>query len=421
MGDIYREAWRTLIWLGPEHEEILSELQGMDQYRPSNLRPLYILGVGLWNKFRDKYTRMVVPENVNIEKLRALHMSNWLTRVWTLQELILSPRPHIVSCSGTIPWDRFMTHMRSYFFVCESPDLLDLDMMDVFIRKGSIFDHHASPNFKAAAECKEIYKRGVKMDLKIDSNNPHSQFRWKTESDVAPLILLDVCRSRESTDPRDKVYALYHIFLDYGLVLPTLDYRKTVAEVFEEVTIAVILYSGSLRILETVISPNRRHDLSSWVPDYTNQSCRKTSSEQPPLRSSRSSFTWVRREAHQLQLRGMLVGIIKSRHRKMGHLNFNLQEMRASLETFENQGKTCIEILREWYEAASYPGVLPEGKNAMEELALTLTGYDELGFEKQATISVALYQISCFVDQFRKDTLLTITKELLYKLGFDTR
>lgn len=415
MGDIYGEAWRTLIWLGPEHEEILSELQGMEQYTLSNLHPLYILGLLVCKKYHDKWMRMVMPENANIERLRALNMSNWLTRVWTLQELVLSPHPHIVSRSGTIPWDQFMTHMRNYFIMCRPSILQDLDIVDVVIQKGSNFKFHAFSAFETAAECREIYKRRVKTDLKIDSNNPQSRLRWKPESDVAQLILLDVCRSRESTDPRDKIYALYRVFLDCGFVLPAPDYRKTVAEVFEEVTIAVILYSGSLRILETVMNPNRQHDLPSWVPDYTDQSFRKPSIEQPPLRSSRSSFIWARRKVHQLQLRGMLVGIINSRHRKMEYLNFNIQELMANTETYVNQWETCMETcmetLREWYEAASYPGVLPEGKNAMEELEFTLTGYDELDFEKQATISVALYQISPLVDQFLKDMSSTVTKE----------
>ena len=77
-------------------------------------------------------------------------------------------------------------------------------------------------------------------------------------------------RNRGAQDPRDKLYGLHYLFQFLGYRLPEIDYNKTVAEIYEEVSRCLVKQSQSWWILTHLFS---RRDLStlglpSWVPDF---------------------------------------------------------------------------------------------------------------------------------------------------------
>ena len=146
MGDIYRQAWKTLIWLGPEHEKVLREMQRMQ----NGTGKLCIL---LWTLFRKRFA----PKKPSmLERFRALCNSPWFTRVWTLQELLLSPNPYAVSRSALLPWGQLLEIAKDYIIygAIDHGDILSVLAFDR--------DYHVKyPDlavFEEAARCEEFCK-----------------------------------------------------------------------------------------------------------------------------------------------------------------------------------------------------------------------------------------------------------------------
>ncbi|KAF6819833.1 hypothetical protein CPLU01_12941 [Colletotrichum plurivorum] len=86
---------------------------------------------------------------------------------------------------------------------------------------------------------------------------------------VDPVSVLYRFRGRESSDPRDKVYSLFHLMGDNGMLKP--DYGKSVQSLYKDVVRASIESSKSLVALNhhnrTV--PCGVPGLPTWCPDWT--------------------------------------------------------------------------------------------------------------------------------------------------------
>lgn len=80
-------------------------------------------------------------------------------------------------------------------------------------------------------------------------------------------ILID-SRRKKSTDPRDKVFALYGLFKELGIPFPAPDYSRPVEDVYREAVISCINYDKNIYILYHAPSDRRRNGLPSWVPDF---------------------------------------------------------------------------------------------------------------------------------------------------------
>ena len=81
--------------------------------------------------------------------------------------------------------------------------------------------------------------------------------------DVLPL--LDSMRSRQATDPRDKIFAVFAILIPYSADLH-IDYRLSVVEVYQNVVGDAIEKTGNLDILAHC--EQKASDFPSWVPDW---------------------------------------------------------------------------------------------------------------------------------------------------------
>jgi hypothetical protein len=56
-------------------------------------------------------------------------------------------------------------------------------------------------------------------------------------------------RHLQATNPKDKIYGLYAVFAGLNIPLPAPDYGKPLEKIYEEACVAIVLHSGSLRIL----------------------------------------------------------------------------------------------------------------------------------------------------------------------------
>ena len=95
-----------------------------------------------------------------------------------------------------------------------------------------------------------------------------------TRADSRPLPIVRLFRSMENfsaTDPRDMVFALYHLATDLRAELFQPDYSRSVAETYSLFTSWLIRTTGSLNTLMSLnigMSDFRSKNLPSWVPEY---------------------------------------------------------------------------------------------------------------------------------------------------------
>jgi hypothetical protein len=89
--------------------------------------------------------------------------------------------------------------------------------------------------------------------------------------DQIPLIeFMEEARYSQTSGPLDNVFALHGMLVARGLKLPTPDYMRPVADVYREMAVLLMQAEGSLELIAQVGLPNQYPDMSSWVPDWSN-------------------------------------------------------------------------------------------------------------------------------------------------------
>lgn len=169
-------------------------------------------------------------------RLSTLLELDWWNRIWTVQEALL-PKKAILLC-GSLDIDR--ETMRQAKVTITRHGTADA-CCDLFFGHHKIFVHTE----------KYSDNLGILGDRKTISGPADFLVSWY--------------RHRQSSDPRDKVFALF------GLTKPVfrdmVDYSLTKREVYTKFTRACILDSGGLSPLARIQEQDRDMDLPSWVPD----------------------------------------------------------------------------------------------------------------------------------------------------------
>ena len=132
------------------------------------------------------------------------------------------------------------------------------------------------------------------------------------------LLISDLTQVRhlQATNPKDKIYGLYAVFTALGISFPAPDYGKTLENIFEEACVAMIRHSGTLQMLEYASSNARAPDLPSWVADWQDK---EVTLANPPThategsRISQENLSTLSPTSGQLQVRGVMVGLITTR------------------------------------------------------------------------------------------------------------
>lgn len=105
-------------------------------------------------------------------------------------------------------------------------------------------------------------------------------FEEKTDAEAQRVTFLTSCltdvNQLRATDPKDKIYGMYAVYTKLGIPLPAVDYRKSVAQVYTDATLAMISWSRSLGVLRDACSVSRNATLPSWVPDWNDNEVRFT-------------------------------------------------------------------------------------------------------------------------------------------------
>ncbi|KAG4432169.1 hypothetical protein IFR05_012336 [Cadophora sp. M221] len=256
MGSIYQTAHRTLVFLGTStsaSDEIMAEIR----IKTPGIAP---------SEFYEKVEAHILSRP-------------WFSRVWTLQELVLSKNPLLQMGTARIDWETFsrlttINYLRRIF---------DLGMI--------------RSSFK-------IYKNAS---------------RGITTSTAFLHNMLSLRRGSGVSDPRDMIFGHLGLCpLAHKAAIQSkipVDYGKSVTKLYEDVARQIILDENGLSLLadvEWVPLEERRTGIPSWVPDWTVY-YKDSSSYGAKTGDSRPVFTEEQmfEHAHVLTVRGTHHGTIE--------------------------------------------------------------------------------------------------------------
>ncbi|CAG2008929.1 unnamed protein product [Fusarium graminearum] len=266
---IYSRSARTLIWLGVDHgshstgwdlaDQIYAEFRSL---HPTVSNPGQI-PVKAYSDASHAVSKLPAWDNEAWGQMKSLLDLPWFTRIWIVQEVVLSSRdPIIVNAQRLFPWHR-------------------LEWAAGWLRRnGYLRLSRLSKNF---------------LNVNTISNIRRSQSLW-------PLDAFLSCTQIKfnATNQRDKVYAVLGIAAECenSAEVPEAlrpDYSLETEEMYQRVARFFLERNGSLAILTrargtagSLSRKQRLHDLEklpSWAPDWSD--CRASNN------GIRTSFSWI--------------------------------------------------------------------------------------------------------------------------------
>ena len=222
MGSVYSSCACALIWLGPGDEgcdRAMSFMEYLNQVISPDWSLQHMLDAG--------FSRLDGQASAG---LAALFSRPWFNRSWTFQEPIRAP-DRMIACGSKI-WNWKILRCAALVCVYANSKYLDRRLVNV----GPLF------------AIQEAMQTGPE-DLRLSD-------------------LIYTSRTREASDPRDKVYALYGLLQDNQRVSLEISYAMSVEDVYRSTVRFCIENEGKLDVLGHVPRFKNQSDQPSWVPDW---------------------------------------------------------------------------------------------------------------------------------------------------------
>ena len=235
--------------VSPEHATLEPNI-------PGAIRILELLAAGR-HFYQMPFFKVIGPEAIgpcpvwlcSLRSLAAILNCPWWTRIWIVQEAMLSTRATVHIGEYQAPLSLFLNFRRS------------------------IVEHES--DCCGIEELQNLwYGRLDTSTSLLHAGNRLDELRARDDDRLdGRIILLDalyISSSRQASDPRDHVYALHGV-LDYGYGLIKPSYELSTEKVFSNATRELFQDTRSLSALGHAIGvePNNVHELPSWVCDWT--------------------------------------------------------------------------------------------------------------------------------------------------------
>lgn len=269
MSDIYTNARSTFVWLGQDHgstERAIKSIRAIDDWRQIKHSKTGHINCGV---FCQAQVTDAFPMDVDWQAIATYFSAQWFSRFWIIQEVALSRNTDVYCGRYCISW-----------------------------RDLAIAAHYICLNKKCWPATVGALPPGLES----------AQVIGRIGQGVRADMLLSFGKRFKATDPRDRIFALYGLHghtkdneVPRDAFLP--DYKKSVIDVFEDVTLAALSHSseltGILLDAQRLVPPRdvakpdemESQDLCpSWLPKYhyiedlsrgSYRISRASSSEQP--------------------------------------------------------------------------------------------------------------------------------------------
>ncbi|KAL9091073.1 MAG: hypothetical protein Q9165_005000 [Trypethelium subeluteriae] len=234
MRDIYVSAVQVLVWIGKHSEDsanAMDDLRSIARYYPD----------GRQDAVRRYYFAEHVGEGkAQIPAIMNLLRRPWWSRMWIVQEVVVS-KLVVVQCGDiSLPW--------SAFAVIAGHIATSQQVAQTLVSAG-ILPRMAVTNHITAFES--------------------LRRQWASGSIPDILSLLVKYRRSKATDPRDKIFALLGMIQSSERGVVSSDYTKPAARIYSEFVTGIVARTGRLDILAFNNMHRKVPDLPSWAPDWS--------------------------------------------------------------------------------------------------------------------------------------------------------
>ncbi|KAI3393822.1 hypothetical protein diail_3598 [Diaporthe ilicicola] len=236
MKDVYSRAKSTCVWLGPAADNSDLAMKTIGQLYADRI---YVLPEGALSE-------------AQIEAINALQGREWWSRIWVLQEAMLSPNPIVRCGDATLPFEAFvhLDDVRRGYVRPERRELDNAQSPGRFLIQANPFRHvltdYPEEKPKVAAGATPLAEYAALVD----------QF--------------------DATDPRDMIYGLLGLAMPADLRFLAPDYSQSVADVYARATARFIIQYQSLMWLQfDNDTKHAGHALPSWCPDYSSSAAQR--------------------------------------------------------------------------------------------------------------------------------------------------
>ena len=253
MALVFNGAKNVVGWLGEEDDDTGIAMELVESWATSMDMPNNGIEDPQWGAAMLEQVQRLIPmtldSRANSALLELAEKPYW-GRAWIYQELSLAKNVVIQSGRVSRTLDCFLQVHQVVTLLC------------MFISKGGILTESVA--IWDITSSRMIHMLGIVR---------HSRGMKSSSLTTLPLKMLDSFKALDSTDPRDKVFALLGFVAPDGpfpeLITP--DYGKSTEQVYLDVARYLILTEQTLHVLNLRhlrLSTSRYRSMPTWVPDW---------------------------------------------------------------------------------------------------------------------------------------------------------
>lgn len=257
MAKIFQSAIRVVVWLGNSDEEseeglcVLGELgrealrlqrrhhECMFDLKNTDVTDRSILAA-IW---ADWYPKRM--SNINFRSTQKILQRPWFRRVWVLQEAALNENVTFYCGKESIP---------KYILWAGARMVVALMNKVASLERATFGDSVAQTDF--------ISRRTLDFITRSEKRLPLVTLLAETSLNLGKWAY-------ESTDPRDRVFAILGFSSDSTTLNISPDYESTCKSLYMRVAEAVLANTDTLDILYVVSGTKNVKSMPSWVPDWS--------------------------------------------------------------------------------------------------------------------------------------------------------
>ncbi|KXX75800.1 Heterokaryon incompatibility protein 6, OR allele [Madurella mycetomatis] len=254
MDEIYRKASKTIVWLGSEDQwstnaaKVVSRIAAYprDSFVESEVAPFRNQDSVVYERSNLAYTSWM-----DWCSLAALLKRQWFSRLWIIQETILSRRLVLLCGKQQVLWDEFVSAVRNIEARCK---VLGWSPSTMFI--------------EASQPAVPLEHNALKLATWREYHRNHEASRaWRsTLEDLIYDTWVFV-----ATNPRDKIYGILGLIDPETRAIWPVEYQSSIEEVYAIAARRIIETRQSLKILSCVQDASLRKigAYPSWIPDFS--------------------------------------------------------------------------------------------------------------------------------------------------------
>jgi hypothetical protein len=217
-----------------------------------------------------------------------------------VQEAVYAQECSVVCGSTSVRWDDYSKAAKYLVF-------------DNFIEQVDQQAHKSLVGIDVRSVLRDYIREG--------SSSPKATFSPEDDEDDLDrrVVFLSSCLTDvnqfQATEPRDKIYGLHALYTSLGIPLLGVDYGKSIARVYEEAAVAMISWSGTLKVLGDACRIHRDGSFPSWVPDWSDGNMKISTPSGDATAGSRirnlspATLNPIQGELH---VRGKIVGAVEA-------------------------------------------------------------------------------------------------------------